>query len=169
MYHDQVPYPYLVEAVRTSAKKNKPAYIIVENKSSGIAIAQEALPGGLLQEYGAQEYSKGIMQAWAPAGENGAKFTKEEAVDLALVMCVGGRVHLPSDEFCLRDGGDLMWSLDFDKEIFGFDGEPPDDIVDAFVQLLCFVETLRRNTEYHKRVVPRMSFAGGQGRLRARV
>ena len=129
------------------AKKNKPAFIVVENKSSGIAIVQEALPGGLLEDFGSSEHGKGIMQAWAPAGQNGAKFTRDEAVDLASMMCVAGRVHLPSDEFCLRDGGDLLWSLDFDKEIFGYDGEPPDDIVDAFIQLLCFVETLRRNTD----------------------
>jgi phage terminase large subunit-like protein len=125
----QLPYADLKEAMRMTARRNKSNAVIIEKKSSGEQAAQEMRAEGL------------PVIEWQPFGQKGSP-TRLEANNRVSAICAQKRVHLPSDYFC-RQAGSMGWLELFEREIFSYPESENDDQVDAFCQLLYFVEELR--------------------------
>lgn len=126
----QVLYPYLREAVKMQAERDRADYVIIEKKSSGHQ---------LIDEFNI-EYARGLHSwkviEWQPAGQKGSvgrRAYAEEVTD----FCAKGRVHLPSEYFLRRAGS--HWLTEAETEIFSYPDGQTDDIVDALCQLIYYV------------------------------
>jgi predicted phage terminase large subunit-like protein len=145
----QLPYPDLREAVRLTAQRNKSNAVIIEAKSSGHALVQDDRLRGL------------PIVEWQPFGQKGSP-TRAEANMRISSVCAQLRVHLPSDFFCRRVGSE-GWLADFEQEVFSYPEGEHDDIVDAFCQLLFWVEDQRLRHQ-HFLAQPQEPMRWGKGR-----
>ena len=133
----QVLYPYLREAVKMLAERDRARVVIIEKKSSGHQLVDEFNIAAARGEIGWH------VEAWQPAGQKGSP-TRREYNEVISEVCAHGRVHLPSDYYC-RKSGDADWLVDAENEIFAYPDGNSDDIVDALCQLIYYV----RNQEQH--------------------
>ena len=96
-------------------------YITIEDKSSGKAANQTLRATS-------PEWLRSKLSPFQPVG------SKEQRAAAAAVWCRNGMVLLP------HPGPDFPWLMDFEDELFAFPQSTYMDQVDAFSQLLLFLE-----------------------------
>ena len=152
----QVPYPYLKEAIRKLAEDTDADFVIVEKKSSGHQVVQE------WAQIFAGRHDPPRLIEWQPFGQKGSpsrQLGNEEISD----FCQQGRVHLPSESFCRKDGN-ADWLPDAEQEIFSYPEGETDDIVDAKCQMLFWVKQqmlAHQSKLFHR---PRLHWGTPKGR-----
>lgn len=128
----QVLYPYLRRAVWMLAQREHATHVIIEKKSSGHQLVDEFV---IMRAKGELPWQ---LVEWQPAGQKGSptRFRYNEEIT---EFCEEGRVHLPSETFMRRQGGE-NWLPTAEEEIFSYPDSQQDDIVDALCQLIYWVK-----------------------------
>ena len=127
---------------------------LVEAKSSGQALLHDSF-----------FHDKLRLTPWAPAGERGAKATKEQQAQWVTKFCSEGRVHLASEWYCRRSIG-RDWTGGFLADVVRYDGKQSEgaDTVDALAQLISYVEVHRQQHERLLIEPQQMEWGRGRGR-----
>jgi len=127
VYRARLPFPDLPEQMEALAKQfnrdEKLRGIIIEDKVSGTSAYQtlmaQAAPG-----------IRKLLIAFMPTGD------KVQRAEQAAVWCKNGSVLLPAPS------AGAPWLVDFEDELFTFPAAANDDQVDAFSQLIIYIENL---------------------------
>lgn len=125
VWRDRMTFPDLPEMMETFARRynrdGKLRGVIIEDKVSGTSAYQtlSATAEGWLRE---------ILVAFMPTGD------KVQRADQASIWCKNGSVWLP------WPGPRAEWLVDFEDELFTFPGAAYADQVDAFSQLVIYLE-----------------------------
>lgn len=121
----RLTFPKLLDFVegsaRTHSRDEKLRGIVIENASSGVALIQSI-------DANAELWYRRLVHPFNPS------VSKEERAKQASVHCRNGSVLLP-----LPDDS-APWLLSFEEELFNFPGSDYMDQVDAFSQLIIFLE-----------------------------
>jgi predicted phage terminase large subunit-like protein len=113
VYRERVDYPTLKRKVLNFAERDKPAAILIEDKSSGQSLIQELRTTTTLP-----------IIAIEPLGDKTFRANEVSA------MVEAGLMHLPER---------APWLIDFEGEFFGFPLSTNDDQVDSVTQFLKWV------------------------------
>lgn len=135
VFRDQVDYPTLKRKVVAFAERDKPAAILIEDKSSGQSLIQELRATTTLP-----------IIAIEPLGDKTFRANEVSA------MVEAGLMHLPEPgELINTEGGSLRypWLVDFEGEFFGFPLTTNDDQVDSVTQFLKWVRNWSGRIESH--------------------
>jgi predicted phage terminase large subunit-like protein len=125
VWSDKVEFPQLCDKIIEIVQRypeGKVMDIVIENKSSGIAAIQT------LRQTAPDDIARKIIQFNPPAS-----LSKEERAGVASKWCENGSVILPTPN---------EWLLEFEKELFDFPNGKYKDSVDAFVQLILWLENM---------------------------
>lgn len=127
VWRDRLEFPDLPDKIESFYKlynrDEKLRGIIIEDKSSGTSAYQTLMKT-------ADDNLKRLLVAFQPSGD------KETRGGQAAVWCKNGSVLLPAP------GPACPWIVDFEDELFTFPGSVFKDQVDAFSQLILWVENL---------------------------
>jgi len=135
VFRDRVDYPTLKRKVVAFAERDKPAAILIEDKSSGQSLIQELRNTTTLP-----------IIAIEPLGDKIFRANEVSA------MVEAGLMLLPEPgELVNSDGGSLRhpWLVDYEGELFGFPLVSNDDQVDSTTQFLKWVRTWSGRIESH--------------------
>lgn len=128
IWRDRVQIPELAPTVEALARKwnrdDKLRGIIIEDKASGIGLIQT------IRSVINYEWISDMLTAFQPMTDKLSRAVQ------ASVWCRNGMILLP------HPGPD--WLYDFEDELFGFPNSTHMDQVDAFSQLILFLENLLR-------------------------
>lgn len=126
VWQDKLMVPHLAEKVRDHAvagnRDDKLQAVIIEDMSSGTGVVQTL---GLGDDWLAR-----LLVPFKPANFG----DKVQRAQQAALWCKRGCVLLP------QPGGDTPWLYDFEKQIFNFPDTESKDMVDAFSQLVIYLE-----------------------------
>ncbi len=127
VWRDRLEFPELPVTIETIARRynrdEKLRGIIIEDKASGTSAYQTLSASS-------EEWLRPLLVAFQPVGD------KVQRAQQAGVWCRNGCVLLP------RPGPAAPWLVDFEDELFTFPGSIFKDQVDAFDQLILYVENL---------------------------
>lgn len=125
VYRDRLTFDVLPATIESVARRwntdGRLNYITIEDKSSGKA-ANQTLKAT------SPEWLRDKISPYQPVG------SKEQRASSAAVWCRNGMVLLP------HPGPAAPWLLDFEDELFSFPQSAYADQVDAFSQLILFLE-----------------------------
>lgn len=128
VWQDRLIVPYLAETVRSRAaaanRDGKLQAVIIEDQSSGTGVVQTL---GLGDEWLARR-----LVAFRP----GRFGDKAQRAQQAALWCKRGCVLLP------QPSADAPWLLAFERQLFDFPDSEYADMVDAFSQLVIYLEHL---------------------------
>lgn len=135
MERQRVLFPELMETIpRVSGKWNRDKKlrgVIIENASSGVAALQSLTQTG-------EMWHRRLLAGFNP------DLSKLDRAKLASVWCKNGMVWLP------YPSDSVEWLYDLESDLFSFPGSTFKDVVDAFTQLVRYLENyLERG--YHGR------------------
>lgn len=111
----------IVEVARIGNRDDKLRGVIIEDTGSGTSALQS-----LSQTE--DEWFTRLLAAYNP------KIGKVERANQASTWCLNNMIWLPHPQERME------WLMDFEDELFDFPGAPHDDQVDAFTQLVIYVE-----------------------------
>jgi len=124
---ERLQFPQLPPAIEKLAARfnadGKLRGVIVEDKASGTSAIQTL-------RQSAEPWLTRLLKAFMPHGD------KETRASYASVWCANGSVLLPAPS------ESVPWLADFEDELFGFPNSAYKDQVDAFSQLVNFLENL---------------------------
>lgn len=127
VYRERLLFPALPPAIEQLAARynadGKLRGVLVEDKASGTSAIQTL-------KQSADPWLRKLLKAYAPHGD------KETRASYASVWCANGSVLLPAPS------EHVPWLVDFEDELFGFPNSTYKDQVDAFGQLVNFLENL---------------------------
>jgi predicted phage terminase large subunit-like protein len=127
VFRARVQFPDLPPAIETLARRhnrdNRLRAVIIEDKASGTSAYQT------LAKSGGDDLRR-LLIAFSPQGD------KPQRANQAAVWCQNGSVVLPAP------GPEVPWLVDFEDELFTFPGSEYADQVDAFSQLVIYLENL---------------------------
>lgn len=127
VYRHRLTFPALPQAIESMAHTwnhdGKLRGIIVEDKASGISAIQTLRSS-------APKWISDLLIPFQPSGD------KEHRAKQAAVWCANGSVWLPKPD------DKVPWLFDFERELFEFPRAQFADQVDAFSQLILYVEHL---------------------------
>ncbi len=130
VYRDRLEFPALPAEMERLARKfnrdEKLRGILIEDKASGTS-AYQTLSAS------APDWLKPLLVAFMPIGD---KITRAKQ---AAVWCKNACVQLPHPA---ANENEMAWLLDFEDELFDFPNSAFMDQVDAFSQLIIYVENL---------------------------
>jgi predicted phage terminase large subunit-like protein len=134
VYRDRVDYPTLKRKVVAYAERDRPAAILIEDKSSGQSLIQDLRSTTTLP-----------IIAIEPVGDKTFRANEVSA------MVEAGLVFLPEPGIMAPDGGSARypWLIDFEGELFGFPLVTHDDQVDSMTQFLKWVRNWSGRIESH--------------------
>lgn len=125
VWRERVAFPQLEDRITQLALRwnadNKLRGVVIENASNGTALIQTLLQVG-------ERWLRGLVAGYSPS------LGKEERANQASVWCQNGMALLP------WPGDAAPWLVDFEDELFNFPGGEYKDQVDAFSQLILFLE-----------------------------
>lgn len=125
VWRDRLAFPNLPDTIAAFARKynvdNKLRGIIIEDKASGTSAYQTLMAT-------ADDWIRPLLVAFQPMGD------KETRAQQASVWCKNGSVLLPIANAA------ATWLIDFEDELFTFPSGTFKDQVDAFSQLIIYLE-----------------------------
>lgn len=125
IYRDRLEFPALPPQIESLARlynqDGKLNGILIEDKSSGTSAYQTL-------KASAPEWLKSLLTAFQPSGN------KTQRAQQAAVWCSNGMVALP------HPGDSCIWLMDFEDELFNFPQAAFKDQVDAFSQMIIYLE-----------------------------
>lgn len=128
VWQDKMMVPYLADAVKdkaiTSNRDGKLQAVIIEDMSSGTGVAQTLQLG--------DPWLAQLIKPFKPANFG----DKVQRAQQAALWCKRGCVLLPTPT------ADMPWLYEFEKQLFGFPDTEYKDMVDAFSQLVIYLEYL---------------------------
>jgi predicted phage terminase large subunit-like protein len=128
VWQDKLMVPFLAETVRDKAtvgnRDGKLQKIIIEDMSSGTGVVQTLSLGN--------DWLAGLLHPFKPANF-GDKIQRAQQAGL---WCKRGCVILP------HPGQSAPWLYEFEKQLFNFPDTENKDMVDAFSQLVIYLEPL---------------------------
>lgn len=127
VYRERLEFPNLPAVIASHARQynhdGKLRGVIIEDKASGTSAYQTLAATS-------ETWLKRLLVAFQPSGD------KTTRAQQAAVWCVNDSVLLP------WPGDSVPWLADFEDELFDFPGSTYKDQVDAFSQLVLYVENL---------------------------
>lgn len=127
VWRDRLQFPDLPDTITALARRfnsdGRLRGVIIEDKASGTSAYQTLMAT-------AEQWLRPLLIAFEPDGD------KETRASQAGVWCANGSVLLPAP------GEAVAWLIDFEDELFAFPGSEFMDQVDAFSQLILYVENL---------------------------
>lgn len=128
VWQDKLMVPYLAETVRERAaagnRDGRLQAIIIEDMSSGTGVVQTLGMGS--------DWLSRLLVPFRPAGFG----DKVQRAQQAALWCKRGCVLLP------QPSADVPWLLAFERQLFDFPDSEYADMVDAFSQLVIYLEHL---------------------------
>ena len=126
VWQDKLQVPFLADAVRDKAVHGngdgKLAAVVIEDKSSGTGVVQTLALG--------DDWLSKKLVAFNPANSG----DKQQRAQQAALWCKRGCVLLP------QPGDDADWLHLFERQLFAFPDTEYADMVDAFSQLVIYLE-----------------------------
>lgn len=134
VFRNQVDYPTLKRKVLAFAERDRPAAILIEDKSSGQSLIQDLRSTTTLP-----------IIAIEPIGDKTFRANEVSA------MFEAGLVKLPEPGIMAPDGGSARypWLIEYESELFGFPLVSNDDQVDSTTQFLKWVRNWTGRIESH--------------------
>lgn len=127
VYRERLQFPQLPPAIARLASRynadGKLRGVVIEDKASGTSAIQTL-------RQSAEPWLRRLLKDYQPHGD------KETRAQYASVWCSNGSVLLPAPS------ADVPWLADFEDELFGFPNSAFKDQVDAFGQLVNYLENL---------------------------
>ena len=125
VWRGRIEFPDLTAEIKSIAQRyrhdGKLRGVVIENKASGISALQT------LRASSDEQFAR-MLIGFIPVGD------KEFRANQASVWCKNGSVLLP------EPSNAVPWLADFEEEFFGFPSSAYDDQVDAFSQLVIYLE-----------------------------
>lgn len=127
VWREKLEFPALNTVIQASAARwnrdSKLQAVIIEDKASGVSALQTLRSSGSPQ-------IRGLLKPFTPQGD------KQHRARLASQWCANGSVRLP------HPSAAVPWLLDFENELFEFPRAAYADQVDAFDQLVLYLENM---------------------------
>lgn len=111
------------QTARAFNEDHKLRAVIIEDKASGISAHQTLMASS-------EQWLSSILVAFQPSGD------KDQRANQGAVWCRNGCVLIP------HPSPEAPWLHDFETELFSFPGSAFKDQVDAFSQLIIYIENL---------------------------